>query len=259
MTAPDHQLLEEKRLERLYSYGILDTEDEAAFHHIADDLSLILQVPTVLISFLDRERQWFKACIQFDARETPRQVAFCSYTILSEDGLVVEDALQDPLFQDNPLVTGEPHIRAYIGVPVTSRDGYRIGTICCIDYQPRAFSARDRDILKRFARRVMNELEQRLLKQEYQRVMRQLQTVMDSAEQGMVVINQHNLVVGANQAAENITGMGWETGMYFEKTHLLSVGDGKDAIYTRWDGLYHFTVEERRLDDQLRVLVFERL
>ena len=102
---------EPDRLAALDRYAILDTPPEAAFERITHLAVQLFGVPIVLMSLVDHERQWFKACYGLDIRETGRDLAFCVYTILTDDVLVVPDATQDPRFATNPLVTGAPGIR----------------------------------------------------------------------------------------------------------------------------------------------------
>ena len=119
----------------------------------------MFDMPIALVSLVDENRQWFKACVGLDTRETPRSQAFCAYTILQDDVLVIGDALLDPRVSDNPLVTGSPRIRFYAGAPLVTRDGHRIGTFCLIDLAPRDFPPADRDRLRRFAAIASRQIE----------------------------------------------------------------------------------------------------
>ncbi len=138
---------EAARLAALYELLILDTPPEERFDKIAQFAASEFDVPIVLITLLDVERQWFKARVGTDVCETGRDIAFCSHAILSDAIMVVEDALQDPRFADNPLVTGAPHIRFYAGAPLELSSGLRLGTLCLIDRRPRTLDALDLGIL----------------------------------------------------------------------------------------------------------------
>jgi GAF domain-containing protein len=115
-------------------------------------------VPIALVSLVDLNRQWFKSCIGIDVRETSRDESFCTYAILQDEPLVVEDATRDPRFANNPYVVGEPGIRAYAGMPLRGPTGYKLGTLCLIDRQTRRFSESDINDLKDLASIVENEL-----------------------------------------------------------------------------------------------------
>lgn len=128
---------ERDRLERLHSYQILDTGPEEEFDRIVRLAASVLDVPIALISLVDEGRQWFKARVGLDARETPRELAFCAHAIHGMDVYVVNDATQNPLFRDNALVTGAPDIRFYAGAPLRTHDGFNLGTVCAIDRIPR--------------------------------------------------------------------------------------------------------------------------
>jgi diguanylate cyclase (GGDEF)-like protein len=110
---------------------------------------------------VDGDRQWFKAFRGLSVTETSREISFCTHAIMSTRPLLVEDASLDPLFAQNQLVTDDPHIRSYAGIPLTSPDGYNIGTLCAIDIEPRHFSAQEVAILSNFAKIVMDEIELR--------------------------------------------------------------------------------------------------
>src|SRR5689334_11438372 len=111
---------EQARLENLRQFKVLDTEPEEAFEEVAQLASYIAQAPTALITFVDSDRQWFKARVGFGRHETPRDVSFCAHAILQPGPLVVKDALDDERFRDNPLVLESPYIRFYAGFPLTS-------------------------------------------------------------------------------------------------------------------------------------------
>jgi signal transduction histidine kinase len=150
---------EAKRLSALRRYHILDTAPEAAFDRVAELVAIWLDVPTALVSFVDAERQWFKARVGLDAVETPRDAAFCGYTILGDDCFIVADTHGDARFRDHPLVIGSPGIRFYAGAPLTSSTGLPLGSVCAIDTKPRQLSERDRAMLRLFAQIAADQLE----------------------------------------------------------------------------------------------------
>ena len=151
---------EERRLASLYSFGILDTPAEEKFDRIVRMAARLFGSPIALISLVDRNRQWFKAAVGIDAKETPRAIAFCSHAVKQRDVFVVPDALADPRFADNPLVTGEPHIRFYAGAPLVSSEGEALGTVCLIDRQPwDDWPSYPKEMLKDYAATVMEWLE----------------------------------------------------------------------------------------------------
>lgn len=144
------------------SYGVLDTPNEPEFDKIVREAAASLGVPIALVSLLDENRQWFKAKVGITANETPLSMSFCTHAVQQNGVFEVPDATRDPRFAKNPLVTGEPNIRFYAGVPLRTQNGGRIGTICVIDSKPRAgLSIREQDYLIALAERVMMLLEDR--------------------------------------------------------------------------------------------------
>lgn len=152
---------EDGRLAALRRYDILDTAPEEPFDKLTELVRKVLGVPIAAVSLVDSERQWFKSIAGLNACETSRDISFCTHTIMQAEPMVVPDAALDVRFAKNPLVTGEPRIRAYLGVPLQTPDGYNIGALCAIDTKPRAFPANEVAILSNFAQLVVNELELR--------------------------------------------------------------------------------------------------
>src|SRR4051812_16346662 len=123
---------EARRLEALRRYHILDTPMEEAFDDLAALAAYICGTPIAAVSLVDEHRQWFKASVGLNFRETPREQAFCGHTILSEEVMIVEDATRDERFAQNPLVTAEKGIRFYAGAPLIDQDGLGLGSVCVI-------------------------------------------------------------------------------------------------------------------------------
>ena len=150
------------RLAALYRYQVLDTGPERPFETVVSLIEDLLETPICAVNLLDADRQWFKARRGLDVCETARDIAFCNQTIEQAEPLIVPDAAADPRFAENSMVTGEPHIRAYAGVPLVSPDGYQIGTLCAIDTKPRDFAEHEIKLLTKCAKLVVDELELRL-------------------------------------------------------------------------------------------------
>ncbi|MCC2956596.1 GAF domain-containing protein [Massilia sp. IC2-477] len=148
---------EQERLALLYDMLLLDTPPEERLDKIVAFAASEFDVPICLISLVDSERQWFKARVGLEACETSRDISFCAHALHSNDILLVPDALLDPRFHDNPLVTGAPHIRFYAGAPL-GKDGLVIGTLCLIDTRPRTLDAVELSILKSLRELAMLEL-----------------------------------------------------------------------------------------------------
>lgn len=149
---------EDARLEVLRVLELMDTEREERFDRVVEIAKLAFEVPIALITLLDTDRQWFKACIGLPISGTDRSVSFCGHAIHSDEPFIVEDALRDERFADNPLVLDAPFIRFYAGAPLIAAKGVRLGTLCVIDTEPRRFAADDAAVLRRLARIARDEM-----------------------------------------------------------------------------------------------------
>ncbi len=152
---------EQQRLIALQSYQILDTASEPEYDDIAQIAAQICGTPIALVSLVDASRQWFKAAIGLDARQTPRGIAFCAHAIEQTETFIVEDASQDPRFTNNPLVTDDPNLRFYAGVPLVTPDGHPLGTLCVLDRTAKKLTPRQEISLRALARQVVRLLELR--------------------------------------------------------------------------------------------------
>ncbi len=157
---------ERRRLNALHGYGVLDTPNEPEFDAIVHKAAQICRTPIALISFVDENRQWFKARVGLEASETPRSISFCTHAIRNNTTMVVEDASRDPRLAASPLVTGEPGIRFYAGAPLRTPSGARLGTLCVIDDRPRTPQPEEIQQLERLAGMVVDMLERRAARRE---------------------------------------------------------------------------------------------
>jgi GAF domain-containing protein len=125
------------RIAALSRYRILDTLPDIAFDDLAHLAAAVCRAPIAVITFIDRDRQWFKAAVGLEVTQTARSSGLCSHIIERGEPLVVEDAQDDPRFSSHVLVASDPYVRFYCGVPVVTTDGYAVGTIAVMDPVPR--------------------------------------------------------------------------------------------------------------------------
>ena len=170
---------ETERLEALHRLELLDTEAEPEFDELVQLAAAICGMPISLVTLVDKDREWFKASVGIDVKETERNIAFCAHTILQPDLFVVEDAAADPRFADNPLVTGDPQVRFYAGVPVTTPDGYAMGALCVIDRKPRKLSETQLNLLTMLARQVNARMELRLQRKQLETALQEVERSRD--------------------------------------------------------------------------------
>jgi PAS domain S-box-containing protein len=192
------------RVDDLCRLQVLDTAPEGRFDRITRLASRTFSVPIALVSLVDTDRQWFKSRHGLGVEQTPRRVSFCAHAILNEGAFVIPDTLADRRFADNPLVTGEPFIRFYAGMPLRGGGGRRVGTLCLIDRQPRTFTAADESALADLAAWAEHELNIYTLEHATgvaREKEERLQAILDNAGDGVVTLSAAGHVLTINPAA----------------------------------------------------------
>jgi adenylate cyclase len=129
---------EEKRLEAVRSLELMDTEPEDRFDRICRLIQEILNVPMAYIALLDDQRQFFKAECGMGVKETPKEGTFCEFTITEPGSVLILDAGSHPDWENSPYVKGPPYVQFYLGFPLFIKDGQAVGTMCALDFEPRA-------------------------------------------------------------------------------------------------------------------------
>lgn len=205
---------EQLRLAALASYRIIDSVTEPEFDMLSRLVATICETPISLISLVDADRQWCKSTHGVEDCGTSREFSFCARAIARPtEPFVVPDTLADPSFARNPLVTGDPYIRFYAGVPLVTRDGFALGTLCVIDRTPRSLSQTQRMALGSAARVVMTLIEQRVAIDLHAIALKRatlLQSVADNASDAIVILETDRdgalRVTYANDAFATLTG-----------------------------------------------------
>ncbi|MFZ0695194.1 MAG: LuxR C-terminal-related transcriptional regulator [Alphaproteobacteria bacterium] len=161
---------EEARLAALRHYEILDTPEESAFDELARLASQICETPTANISLIDSDRAWFKATVGTNFKEVPRPLAFCNYAIGGQDLLFeVPNLIEDERFKNHPFVAGGRAIRFYAGAPLITAEGHRLGALFVVDFRPRQLTSDQRRALGALSRRVVAEMELRLMSRRFRK------------------------------------------------------------------------------------------
>lgn len=231
---------EEARLATLKKYDILDTEPDEALNAMVQLASYICQTPIAAISLIDEKRQWFKAITGLDAKETPRDVAFCAHAILNSETMIVPDATKDVRFFDNPLVTSNPDIRFYAGVPLATSEGQHLGTLCVIDREPRELSKEQLGAINILAKNIMSHLDLRLshkLAREHINNLQISAMIFDSASEAIVVSDADNLIVTVNPAFTIMTGYSYDDVVGKNPSILSSGRQSRDSYKNMWQTL----------------------
>ena len=192
---------EPARLAALLGFDLLDTPTEAAFDDLAKLAASITGAPVSLVSLVDADRQWFKAHVGTDLVQTPRDMAFCGYTILSPaEVMVVPDAAADPRFADNPLVTSAPHVRFYAGAPLVTPDGQALGSLCVLDTAPRQLTGQQVEALQMLGRQVVGQIRLRRAAAAVAASERFARATIDALPARVAVVDEGGRLMTANGA-----------------------------------------------------------
>ena len=198
---------ERERLSALQQYDLIDGEVDLGLDTIVTLARTLFQVPIATVSLVGEDRQFFLGAQGLDVCETGRDVSFCAHALGRSDVFVIPDARLDPRFADNPLVTGEPHVRFYAGVPLHSPMGHAIGTLCIIDRQPRTgFSDADRARLRMLSTLVLEKLELRRLEVAREQGQSRFENIAATSPDGIICADHKGLITFWNAAAEKLFG-----------------------------------------------------
>lgn len=250
---------EPARLAALHEHEIVDTPAEPGFDGLTALAAHIAGTPIALISIVTSDRQWFKSRFGLEARETERGISFCGHVVASREALLVHDALEDPRFADNPLVSGGPKLRFYAGFPLLTEDGFALGTLCVIDRVPRELDPNTRQLLESLAQQGAAQLELRRkdhhLAQQRERLKRseaQLRAVVEAMTEGVVVMDGAGEVTRLNAAADAILGPA-EKATSLDALEGISFLDGRPFPRHEWPLVRAFTSGVRSAGVLMRI------
>ena len=242
------------RLQALYDLSILDSPREKNFDDITAIASMICDVPMSIISLVDAERQWFKSSVGLDGTETARDVAFCAHAILQPQQMtIVPDALLDKRFVDNPLVTGDPHIRFYAGAPLVTEDGAALGTLCVADYKPRDITPEQQQALMALARQVMQLFHLRSANHLLQRNAENLQSIITGANVGTWEMNVQTGEASFNERWAQMLGYSLEELQPLNVSTWSSLTHKEDLVRAQAMLQRHFQGQSEYYDCQFRM------
>lgn len=168
---------ETERLAALHALDIVDSAPESAYDEITELAAQICGCPVAYISFIDDDRRWLKARygLPADVTDAPRESAVCTTTICGAELLVVPDLKRDPRFENSRMAAREPPCRFYCGMPLITDEGYALGTLCVMDFEPRQLSFAQTEALRMLSRQVLAQLEFRRKLIEYGRTIKELE------------------------------------------------------------------------------------
>lgn len=170
---------ERSRVSDLKSYGIMDTPPEVSYNQLAFIASIICDTPVALVSFIDSERQWFKAAVGIDIKEIPRKTSMCIKTLEQDNVIVISDMTKNPDYSDNYYVVEKKFV-FYAGVPLISCSGHSIGTLCVLDWKPHTLTSEQVSTLKIIAQQIIDQSEMR---KRYRESMKDIREISKSKQE----------------------------------------------------------------------------
>lgn len=197
---------EQDRLKALESYSVMDSLSEKDFDSITQLASYICNTPISLISLLDKDRQWFKSSVGLEVKEIPKAISFCQYAIKGDEVYEVQNALENQLFADNPLVTGNPDIRFYAGAPLKNDEGFNLGTLCVIDTIPRTLTEMQKKALGLLATQVINLLQLRRKNINLADAQKEFENFLELSKDLVCIANLDGMFYKVNPAFTTILG-----------------------------------------------------
>lgn len=192
---------ETMRLAELHSLAMLDTPAEERFERIIRSAQYMFDVPIVLISLIDQDRQWFKAKLGLTLSQTPRDVSLCGHAILHDGIFIVENAELDPRFSDHPWVIAAPGIKFYAGVPLSGPNGYKLGALCLLTQHPRSMNERELLALKDLAAWAETELARNYHQQRALDCESRLVSILENVPDAILSVDEDDRIKTLNSAA----------------------------------------------------------
>lgn len=200
---PENEL---ERLKALKEYAVLDSLPEKEYNSITQLASYICGTPIALVSLIDNQRQWLKSTIGIDVTETSREDSFCQYTIMGDGVFEVNNALENEIFADNPLVTGAPKIRFYAGAPLQDANGFNLGSLCVIDTKPKTLTEEQKNALQLLAGQVVSLLDARKKNLDLNKSQREFQNFINLSKDLVCIANVDGLFYKVNPAFTFVLG-----------------------------------------------------
>ena len=262
MLKPTIPYNEKERQKELASYSILDTLPEEDYDNLTAIASEICGTDIALVSLIDDKRQWFKSHHGLDAEETPKEVAFCAHAINKPDEVfIIQDARKDHRFSDNPLVTHDPYVIFYAGVPLLSENGLPLGTLCVIDNTPKLLSQSQIKSLKALTKQVMNLLELRRTKSELEKALEKTKEKNRDLEQ-FAALAAHDLKSPLNNISilSKFLLDDYSTNMEKQGVEMIElIQNSANKLKSLIDGLLDYNRSDKILKEQIATINLEIL
>lgn len=241
---------EPARLRALERLNVLDSAPEREFDALVATAALVCGVPISLISLIDNDRQWFKANVGLPGvAETPRDIAFCAHAILDDGIFEVPDALTDPRFADNPLVTKAPDIRFYAGATLRLTDGAHVGTLCVIDRVPRRLSEKQREALRLLSIAAVQALESRRMARAFAASEARFRTLSEASPFGVFATDAAGACTYTNERWRSIHGLSEAEALGHGWVRSLHPEDHA-AVFGKWQ---HAAARQQEFDLEFRL------